>query len=358
MKLFEALDGDKYDIRLSHKYSNSITSIDLMPRFFRGNGARVPLAKLDRLLEFKNKFTYEEEPCLCTVTPAIVDIKQSDGTMLQMACFPSDSEELVEKIIFLIASTQGIQRLRLGGNNRHVVSFSIYQISQYLEMMGAKKSYQQIREILQIIRDSRTRVTRYNPGNKDHSIEMTQDVWADAAFEMKGNGRGKDKCYIAFSDYVADEILKLNYRQILFSRFTAYKSSFSRYLDLFLSSIWTRANLGQKYPLSLNQVMESYGKGNKSLVTKRRDMYAALDDLVARGVIKSRAPAIRKEPEYLNEPMSEPDFLFHIEPTEEFVEEMIISNAKKKGLNKVHGEIDSGERIALPDNIERIYSIG
>lgn len=357
LQLWEQLDGNCHDFRSEHKYSNSITIIDLMPRFKRGRGARKLANDPTRELEFKNKYSRDGEGFLCTVSPALVDIKQADNSVKPMYCYPSDGEELIEKVIFLLASVKGIRSIHIGGNKRYAVSFSLYQIREHLISIGATKSYSQIRESLNIIRDSRTRSTKYNPNDKNHTIEVTQSIWADVAIEMKGSGRAKDKCYMIFSDYVAEHIFNVNYRQVLFSRFTSYSSSFSRYLDLYLSNVWTQASFNKTYPLSMNTVMEMFGKSGKSIVTKRRDMYLALDDLVKRNVIKNRTNAVKKDPKDIESGSEESDFIFYIEPTEVFIKEMIVSNAKRKGFRSLNQQVESGERLTMPNNFREVSVI-
>jgi hypothetical protein len=203
-----------------------------------------------------------------------------------------------------------------------------------------------------IIRDSNTRISKQHPNDPNRRLEVTKDVWADSAIEVAGNGRGKDKCFIAFSDFVVEEILNLNYRQVLYSRFTAYNSTFSRYLDLYLSNIWTNANVSKKDPISLVTVMESFGKANKSMITKRRDMRGALQDLVKRGVIKFVPSSVKENTGPLE---SDIDYIYPIEPTDDFVEEIIKSNAKNKGLKVLNNQITEGKRKALPTSVKHIY---
>lgn len=355
LDLFTMLDGDKYQVDMKKRYSNSVTSIDLMPRYFRGVGARVATTKIKdkQSMKFENNFNYRGEECVCTVTPALIEEKDRKTKVLtQYFAFPSDAEELIEKIIFMIASIQSVERRNIGGNIRHVVTFSLYQIKQFLIQMKSEKSYSQIRQSLMIIRDSNTRISKQHPNDPNKRIEVTKDVWADSAIEVSGNGRGRDKCYIAFSDFVVKEILNLNYRQVLFSRFTAYNSTFSRYLDLYLSNIWTNANIDKKQPISLMTVMESFGKANKSIITKRRDMRGALKDLVERGVIKY-VPSAVKEKTGPNE--EDVDYIYPLEPTDQFVEEIIKANAKNRGLNMLNNEIIEGKRTSLPSYVKPIY---
>lgn len=350
LKLFEMLDGDKYDINVKKRYSNSITIIDLMPRFYRGNGARKLLAESEGL--FENKFDFRGETCLCTVTPAIYLNKNiKTGEVEKIAAFPSDAEELIEKIIIMIASMQGLEKRNIGGNTRHVVSFSLYQIKQALAKMNSQKSYKQIRQSLIIIRDSNTRVTRVDP-TTNRRFEVTKDVWSDSAIEVEGHGRGKDRCYIAFSDFVVEEITNLNYRQVLFSRLTCYSSTFSRFMDLYLSNMWINARPNEKKPISLLKVMESFGKANKSEITLRRDMRLALNDLVERKVI-THLPSVVKKP--LSEDKN--DWVYNIVPTQEFVEEMIRSNGKQKGLKILNEKLVNGEIKELPDYVSNVYTI-
>ncbi|MBE8232941.1 MAG: hypothetical protein HAW67_04340 [Endozoicomonadaceae bacterium] len=331
LALFEMLDTDETNsISLEHKYSNSITRIDLIPRFFRGKGARVALDSPKRIEHYINRFTIKGEEYFSTVTPAVVDVRVKGQGFVPMSCLPGDVEETIERILFLLASSKGLEKNRIGGNTRYGISFSIYEVHTALKKMGKEKSYEQISTSLRIIRDSRTLITKVNINNPKKRTEMTQDIWADAVFEVEGKGKARDKCYIAFSDFVVEEILKLNYRQVLFSRFVSYSSALSRFLDLYLMHMWTNAEVATKKQVSMNIIMESFGKANKSVVTKRRDMYEAIDDLVERGVLVSRTNAIKKK----NIEGVE-DYLFHVEPTKKFVDEIIKANKKNKGLRSL-----------------------
>ena len=84
--------------------------------------------------------------------------------------------------------------------------------------------------------------------------------------------------------------------------------------------MWTSATLDRKEPISLLRIMESFGKPQVSIVTKRRDMRAALLDLLEKNVIKTVPSPIKKR---IND--EEFDYLYYLEPTDHFVEEMILS---------------------------------
>lgn len=353
LRLFEVLDGDKYDLNLERKYSNSITSIDLIPRFYRGYGAIKPVADLaSNTVSISNNFSIQGKDYTCRVQPAVIQrIDRKTKEKVEFYALPSDAEELIEKVIFLIASTNGLERKSIGGITRYGTSFSLYEIKKYLQLMGKTKSYEQIRESLTIIRDSKTRISQTDQNNPKRRAEITHDVWSDAVLELEGNGRGRDRCYIGFSDFVVQEISNLSYRQILFSRLTCYGSTFSRYLDLYLSSMWTSATLDRKEPISLLRIMESFGKPQVSIVTKRRDMRAALLDLLEKNVIKTVPSPIKKR---IND--EEFDYLYYLEPTDHFVEEMIISNGKLKGLKSLSNKITEDEIKELPDKVGRVYS--
>jgi len=353
LDMFSMLDGHRGLTQVGKRYSNSITIIDLMPRFYRGIGSRIPISKAGsskKSAKFENRFRFRGEECICTVSPAIIEDKDpKNKETIEYLAFPSSAEELIEKVIFMIASTQGVAKQTIGGNTRYVVTFSLYQIKQYLKEMKSDKSYKQIKQSLLIIRDSSTRISK---NNGDRWVEITKDVWADSVIEVSGNGRGRDKCCIAFSDFVVEEILNVEYRQVVFSRYASNSKTFTRYLDLYLSNMWINANINQREGISLQTIMESYGKRDKSMITKRRDMREGLKELTDRGVIKF----VPSADSCINED-GEEDFIYYIEPTDEFVEEMIKANAKKKGLKVLNSEIINGTRANLPKKISPIYSL-
>ncbi len=337
LSLFSMLDGTNSDS--SAEYSNSIGSIDIIPRFWRGNAAAFSKSELgSRDLIYNNSYTFEGKEFRCQITPAV--IKRGDE---EFFAYPGSKEELIEKVLFVLVARNGLSKKNIGNTPRYGVFFSLYQIREELKRIKKTRSYDSIRESLQILKDSRVKII--SPESDGKTYTLTHDIFSDAVLESSGAGRNRDRYWIGFSDFVITEIMRLKYKQVVYSRITSYNGCLSRFLDLYLSNIWKNANFGIKSKISLNQVMESYGKSHTHLNTKRRDMRSALLDLVESKVIVA-APFAQKMGSG-----DSIDYIYEIEPTREFVDQMIQSNAKHKGLRTLTEKVNNGEDIQwLGDN--------
>ena len=355
MNLFGLLDVDGRDIEQGTIYSNALQAVELMPRFYRGKGSQITEVKRLELglahkdMTISNQYRlrekvdgkWVEESFTCHIGPAAI-FKIANNSLSNQPenhfCYPSDREELIEKVLILLAIKNGLTKTNVGGIDRYGFGFTLYEIYTELKNLNKTKSYSQIHEALVIIRDSKIRITNAQ------GIQKTNSIFPDMCLDVDGKGKARDRCFVSMSDFVILEIEQLNYRQILFSRITKLKMSLSRYLDLYLSNYFRHADNDNSYMLSTKDVFESYGKKQLSHEQKRRDMRGALKELVESGIIRSVSSAKK-----LTRTNGEFDWIFEVQPTESFVDECIIANRKNKQRQSLAASIENKEITRLPE---------
>jgi hypothetical protein len=321
-------------------YSNSIGTIDLIPRFKRGENAIVPVSGLvGKKLKIENRYRIGRNELVCQIQPAVIE-RTVNGEKVEFYAYPGDREDLTEKLLFLIASNRGLSKIRMpGGVDRFGIYFSLYEIREELKKLGKTRSYDVIRESLVVIRDSRTNISQID-GTR--SITITHDIFADAILEVSGSGRGRDRCSITFSDYVIEQIQLLNYRQYPFASINSHPSPLSRFIHSYLTNNWTNAANGVTRQLFVNEVFAAFGKDHLTDAVKRRDMRAGLAILVKAGWF-TNVPYSQKTLKN-----GKHEHYYELTPTEVFVEEVIRANAKKKGLRIIDDKVRNEPEFTLP----------
>jgi hypothetical protein len=309
-------------------YSNSIGSIDLIPRFKRGIHSVIPTSKITRgkNLILENPYQVGKNQLICRVKPALIKrkIKGTSDEFEEFYAWPGDKEETLEKILFLIASNKGLQVIHsVAGVPRYGIYFTLYEIREELKKIGKTRSYDVIREALIIIRDSNTSICQVD-GKREVSI--THDIFADAVLEVYGTGRGRDRCCVSFSDYIVSEIQGLNYRMYPFFSVQKHETPLARFIHQYLIDTWLNATVGTPKKLFVNDVFNAFGKRHLTMNVKRRDMRAALSLLVSAGWFEN-VPVSKK---MTNNGLI--DYYYALIPTEVFVDDIVRANAKKKGL--------------------------
>lgn len=335
------------------EYSNTITRIELVPRFCRGRGWQIPVAEHNasnsnaKSLIIQNGYTLKikeedgswiDEDYICTIKPAIIR-KREKGIEQDYYCYPSDREELIEKQLFLLAINNGISKSNDGGLDRYGVHFSLYEIYNQLESINRTMSYADIKESLMIIRDSTVLITRKGVQNK-------AEVFPTISLEVEGKGKGRDKCFVGFSDFVMAEIFAFNYRQYVYSRYARIRNALARYLDMHLSTRFVWAGVDNHYRLYISEIFEGFGKKQISLEQKRRDMRTALSVLVSSGTVRA-VPNAKKTLSVAGEE----DYYYEVEPTETFVNECILGNQKRNKSLSIKDKIEGGQIKSLPQQI-------
>lgn len=342
MGLFSLLDSPDDPSSFDAIYSNSIASIDLVPRFRRGvnKSIRSTEIKPNQSLIIENRYHIGQHELICRIQPAIIS-QQIDGVKVESHAYPGDREELIERVLFLLAANKGLElRNTAGGIRRYGVSFTLYEIREELKKIGKTKSYDVIREALTVIRDSKIIISQQQDTKE---ITITHNVFADAALEVEGKGRARNRCFITFSDYVVTAIQSLNYRQYPFGKVHAHKATLARFLHSYLTAYWLNANIGVVKQLSTNAVMEVFGKSGISMAQKRRDLREAMSLLVKDGWF-THVPTAKKV-----QRNGVVDYIYLLEPTVQFVEDIKQANAKAKGLRIINSKLINGEAKSLPE---------
>lgn len=315
------------------RYSNAIGGIDVVPRFLRGQNPFILLKDAPKITEIRNPYMVNGIQLVCKIKPAQLT-KKIDGELTTVLAYPSDKEELIEKVLFMLASNGDLVKREIAGvAPRHGIAFSLYDIRQQLKLIGKDKPYDQIRESLLILRDSSTIIAQESG---DREIEVTNKIFADSILETNGNGRGKDKCFVTFSDYVIEQILDLNFRQYSFSSVNSHKIAVAVFIHSYLTWNWLNVSAGATFDLDPATIMEGFGKGRISIDTQKRDIRRGLMDLTNSGHI-------------VEVPRLAQGQFYPIVATQLLVDEIIRANTKKKGLAVLLEKVESGEIESLPN---------
>jgi len=332
MDLFSLVDMPRVIDGVQHQYSNLIGHIELIPRYVRGKCPPVPYAKIGKQAIIENSYRVGNSELVCSIQPATIRRKESDGSFSDYVAYPGDREELIERILFMFASQNGLEKRNFSSNQpRYGVRFSLYDIREALKALGKTKSYDVIRESLIIIRDSRVVISQHKDGRM---LTITNNIFADAALETSGSGRAKDRCFISFSDYVIEQISNFNYSQ--YNMTSALKKNFtlSRFLHTYLSVNWRNVYEGANFEIHVDSVMSSFGKSLLTDEVKRRELRRAMEELVNCGII-TNVPFM-KEGTYI------------VTATKKLADEIKLTNQKRAGIRTLNDKLESGELLQIP----------
>jgi hypothetical protein len=203
MDLFTLVDLPvNSDVGLA-RYSNAIGDIDIIPRFIRGKNPNILLKDAPDITEVSNPYMVNKIKLICNIKPAQIQ-KKIEGKLVTVLAYPGDREELIESVLFMIASNGKMKKKSLPGvAPRHGVEFSLYEIREHLRALNKLKPYDEIREALLVLRDSGVTITQEDGNRK---VQVTNKIFADSLLETTGSGRGKDRAFVTFSDYVIEQI--------------------------------------------------------------------------------------------------------------------------------------------------------
>ncbi len=343
LDLFTLVDGPRSEVVNGKPtlmpFSNSVGSIDFIPRFKRGFESVVPRENFEGNAVIENHYTAGKNKLICRVQPAIIK-RKVDGVVKECFAWPGDREELIEKVLFLLASNKGLVPIRTPGGIRYGIYFTLYEVRKQLKKINKTRSLEIIKESLLVMRESRTSIYQRVDGKE---VSMSHNIFVDAALEVTGVGKNRDRCFITFSDYVIDEILNLNYRQYHFSSINSHDTPLARFVHHYLLTTWTNAVTGGLKTIYVTELFDKFGKKNLSMSVKRRDLRAALQILVDKGW-------------FLDVPYSkqgilangERDYSYSLTATDAFVSEVIKANAKRKGLREIKAKISEDPDYELP----------
>lgn len=322
------------------RYSNAIGSLDVIPRFCRGHNQPIPISEAPKNTEIQNRYHVNNTELSCNIKPAQIT-RKVDGVPTTFLAYPGDREELIERTLFLIASNGKMQKKSLPGvAPRHGVHFSLYEIREHLKAIGKSKPYDEIREALLVLRDSVTTISQKDEA-LGKEIEVTNKIFADSVLESSGTGRGRDKCFITFSDYVIDQILDLNFRQYSFDSVNTHKKTVGTFIHSYLCWNWLNVAAGSNFTIDPEEIMTAYGKRNISKERKRRDVREGLASLVKHGLI-THVPRIK-------------DDKYVITATRVLYNEILRANKKKRGIFKIKTSLENGGIKDIPSN--RVYHL-
>jgi hypothetical protein len=339
MNLFALVDLPKDP---KENYSNSIVSLHDKPRFVRGKNPHIPVKSNDKdnlIVEHVYKSRTGEDG-ICQIEPVLIR-KKIQGKTVEFYAYQGDREEVIEQVLFMLACKKGLTlQNQAGGIPRWGIEFSIYEIREELKKIKKTKPYDVILESLFVLTGSKVSLTETNGKKKKR---VTLNAYVDSKLEQEGLGRGRDKMSVAFSDFVVKQIEDLNYRQYNFGAFLRQNTTLSAFILTHLLTVWRNANVGSIRAISTIEIMEKFGKNRTSIVTKRRDMRKALESLVGKGFF-THIPHAKK----IIHPTGENDYLFHVECTSMFREQLIISLSKHKGLRTLQGKLDDDPDYQIP----------
>lgn len=315
-------------------FSNSVGSIDFIPRFKRGNESVVLREAFEGPAVIENAYSSGSNNLVCRIQPAIIK-RKVDGVDKEFFAWPGDREELIEKVIFLLASTNGLVPIETPSGVRYGLYFTLYEIRKELDKINKLRSFDIIKESLIVMRESRTSIYQRIAGKE---VSISHNIFSDVVLEVTGTGRSRDRCVITFSDHVVKEIMEINYRQYHFFSVNSHYTPLARFFHHYLLTTWTNAVAGGQKTFYVSEIYSLFGKSNHPTAVKRRDLRAAIKLLVDKGWFKE-VPTIKS--------YNSADGVFVLTATGVFVSEVINANAKRKGLRNLKLKISEDSSIEL-----------
>lgn len=311
------------------KYSNQF-KYNFLPRFVRGKNPPTPASQRSSALSKERVFTQGGVKYTLTLKPAIIKHENKDGERDDYLKYPGSLEAMIEEVLILMATNGHLVKATVAQTVRYGVSFTYGDIRRELAKHGRTRSFTEIKESLEVLRDSSSVLSPYNAKGK----EINLDIFSTAILDQSVKGRGAEKCFVFFSDHIVSLIEDMSYRQYNFSSTQESDSELARYLHRYIvNEFRSVSTVNDIVEISAVQLLDMFGKNEITEKSKKRDLQSAITLLIDNGLVSNYQ--CRGE-------------IYQICLTEKFIDEIINSNAKRKGLLAIKDGIQKGELEKLP----------
>ncbi len=205
-------------------------------------------------------------------------LKQDNGDAYIF--YPGAREELVEDALRKITVSNARTAYDSVGGFCH---FTIYELQQELKINGHCFSYNEIKEALFILHQ--TRIELASGGKKITSGYLLPSLTLVSEEDLHTDHNAK--CLVRFHEIVSQSIQRLDFRQFNYRMAMSFRSSLTRAIFKRLSQRWKGASMSSDYgPVGLLTLFSGAGVDvDKKMSNNRRKMSQALNELVEKGVL-------------------------------------------------------------------------
>lgn len=341
LELFTKTDPDS-SIR---RYNNSIAFLDAAPRYLRGKTKLLPVSTTQSPV-LRREFVFSGTKHFVEIKPVVVS-RTVDGVTSNFFAYASDREESVERCLLKLASDGAINADQDStGNKKFHVTFSRYQLFIELKNSGHSLSYREIDEAIEILTGSSCTITQES---EQYKKVLSGPYFPERLTIEKKQGERADRTRLQLNTVHSAAIESGSYRQYLYSRVARHKKPLARWIDMYLSLNYDKAGLPnhENFKVRLSEILTGYGyersSGQRNLVTERRDVRTALNDLTnAKDTEGNPTPVIRHVPKAIavKDAYGDTiDYEYDLTPTAHFISEQKRTLGKAKGLRTLASRI-------------------
>lgn len=332
----------------SEFYTNSFTFYELLPKYVvvRGKDA-IKLNADGSVKPVVRFFSIKNVDYKLIIQPAYVE--NSDG--LLVAKFPGVTEEVIEFALYKLAIEDGY----LADNTNGVKSFSlittIYKIYEELKKYNRTRSYEEIRESLNILALTKYSLTSNSEGIDDYKFSPIADAASKSFILDEEDNKVDTALLIRFNSLVNTELIKTSWKQINYDIVMKHQSFLGRWLLKHIQHNFLVATTDAVQKIKLSTIIERSGISNKTVISTTKGN--VLD--ILNGLDKFLQTPIYFEDKKIINPKSNrkvlSDVVFHLKPSKRMVDTIIQNNVMAK-KNKMHRIGSDGELIKDPSQVD------
>lgn len=306
-------------------FSNAVDLWDCVPRYSISRQAMTKVRnekneKGATLKKHTTTFQYRGRVYTCTITPARID----DIDANERDYYPSAMEELVEDALRKLAADQQAGFFDKP-NYRSGVVFSLYALREELKRRGHTRSYQEVRQALDIMSGSIIEITGQDENGREILVRSPYLPSLVTVSRKRLTDDPTAKWAVQFHPFVTGSIDKVTYRQFNYHLMMSHNTQLARWLHKQLIVKYTFAEITKPFEMRYSTIKRDSGLLNG--YSRERAAIDALEtafnDLQKRDILSS---CTRND---INGPRRKLlDVVFKIWPSIDFVREVKAANKR------------------------------
>lgn len=323
LSLFQEFLCNKEEERDS--LSNAVDLWDSVPRYSVSRQAMTKARnekeeKGTTLKKHTTTFQYRGRAYTCTITPARIDDLDAE----ERDYYPSATEELVEDALRKLAADQQAGFFDRP-NYRSGVVFSLYALREELKRRGHTRSYQEVRQALDIMSSSIIEITGQDESGREVLVRSPYLPSLVAVSRKRLTDDPNAKWAVQFHPFVTGSIDKVTYRQFNYHLMMSHNTQLARWLHKQLIVKYTFAEITKPFEMRYSTIKRDSGLLNG--YSRERAAIDALEtafnDLKERDILSSctRNDITGPRKKLL-------DVVFKIWPSIDFVREVKAANKR------------------------------
>lgn len=229
--------------------SNTIDLWDSIPRYSVSRQAMMKKRTEQGFLDLLEvDFNYRGTSLKAIIQPA--RIREEDGTAKDY--YPSANEELIEDALRKIASDQQNGYFDKPDYRSGVV-FTLYMLSEELKRRGHGRSYQEIKQSLQILARSTIEIRKGDSNEESFALSAYFPMLAGIT-RKNWEEDPKAKWLVQFHPLVTQSIDQLTYRQYNYHQMMGHSTQLARWLHKQLALKFTFASLANTFEMRYSTI--------------------------------------------------------------------------------------------------------